>query len=255
MTKVLSEADQHTFERDGFAFPISVLSPPEAERFRAACDELEAQLGGKPRTIEVRQMHLHFRWAYELATHPRILDAAEDVLGPDLLVWATELFAKHPCDESVSIGWHRDRPYMGFAGPVMTAWVALSDSSAANGCMKAVPRSVDSPGTDDPAPLALDVALRAGEMSLHDPEILHGSGPNRSTEKRVGFVIRFVTPDSRPINGTPPALLVRGQDRGARFSLLQPPGEVDSAETLAAMRASAARHLDAVLGNLRRRER
>src|SRR5687767_14040570 len=132
MTKLLTEAQHSGFQRDGLAFPIPVLTAVEAERIRAACDELEEQLGGKPRTIEVRQMHLHFRWAYELATHPRILDAAEDVLGPDLLVWATELFAKHSHDSTVSIGWHRDRPYMGFAGPVATAWVALGDSTPSN---------------------------------------------------------------------------------------------------------------------------
>ena len=74
-------------------------------------------------------------------THPRVLDApVKDVLGPDLLIWATELFAKHPGDEAVAIGWHQDRPYMGFeAGATTSARIALADSVPANGCMRAVP--------------------------------------------------------------------------------------------------------------------
>src|SRR5262245_19549995 len=139
MARMLTEDQAGRYARDGLVFPVRILAAEEAHRYRLACDELEAHLGGKPRTVEVRQMHLHFPWAHELATHPRVLDAVEDLLGPDLLIWATELFAKHPRDAAVSIGWHRDRPYMGFAGETVPAWVALSDSTPANGCLRAVP--------------------------------------------------------------------------------------------------------------------
>jgi Phytanoyl-CoA dioxygenase (PhyH) len=262
MSNLLTDAQRIGFDKDGLAFPIRVLSSAEVDRYRAACDALETHLGGKPRTIEVRQMHLHFRWAYELATHPRILDAVEELLGPDLLVWATELFAKHARDEFVSVGWHRDRPYMGFAGPVATAWVALGQSSAANGCMRAMPRSTAPPihaGACTSRPnssaferQAIDVALQPGEMSLHDAEVLHGSGPNQSGEKRVGFVIRFITPQTRPLDGRPGALVVRGGDRLGHFTPLEPPDDADADRALVEMRGSAARHLEAVLGNLRR---
>src|SRR5262245_55175783 len=148
MPYLLSEAQKDRYAQDGLIFPVSVLSPGETHTYRSACDELEARLGGKPRTIEVRQMHLHLPWAHELATHPRILDAVEDILGPDLLVGATELFAKHPHDPSVAIGWHRDRPYLGFTGgQSVTAWIALSPSNPANGCMRALPVGQDA----DPA--------------------------------------------------------------------------------------------------------
>src|SRR6266404_9296906 len=86
MTLPLTEAQQRRYRHDGIAFPMRVLSDEEAAEYRRHCDELEARLGGKPRTIEVRQMHLHFAWAHRLATHPRILDAVECLLGPDLLV-------------------------------------------------------------------------------------------------------------------------------------------------------------------------
>src|SRR5262249_19361466 len=257
MTRLLSEAQKHRYERDGIVFPVRVLSPEEALGYRADCDALEAQLGGKPRTIEVRQMHVHFPWAHALATHPRVLDVIEDLLGPDLLIWATELFAKHAHDPTVSIGWHRDRPYMGFdARTAVTAWVALSDSTTANGCMRTLQGPSRSHGGDRRVEVneaeAIDVVLRAGEMSLHDVEIPHGSGPNRSGEKRVGFVIRYVTPEARPPEGRPPALLARGHDGRHHFRLVDPPTDRDAEQALAEMKDSAALHLEAMLQNLKR---
>lgn len=261
MTGGLTAPERRRYAEDGFVFPIPVLSPREVRRYRRACDRLERQLGGRPRTVEVRQMHLHFRWAYELATHPRLLDAAQDVLGPDLLIWATELFAKHPRDEAVSIGWHRDRPYMGFDARLSTtAWVALGPSTPANGCMRAVPdprRHTARGGVPDrgrsaeDVPGAVDVVLRPGTMSLHDPDVLHGAGPNRSRIKRVGFVIRFVTPAARPPGGKLVVLRARGRGGEDHFELAPPPARAGRS-ALAGMRASAGRHFEAVLENLRR---
>lgn len=253
---------QDRYLRDGLAFPFSILSSDEVIRYRAECDQLEARMGGKPRTIEVRQMHLHFPWAWELARHRAILDVVEGLLGPDLLVWATELFAKHPQDGKVAIAWHRDRPYLGFDGGCsVTAWLALGESTAANGCMRALPRPAEPPGTPaqpkswtpDPTSAAriVEVALRPGEMSLHDADLLHGSGPNHSEAKRVGFVIRYVTPDARPVQGRPPVLLARGADRHGHFTLVDPPSEAGKEQALAGMRDSAGRHLEVVLANLK----
>ncbi len=263
MSNRLTGEQRRRYESEGLLFPIPVLSPDEARRYCLACDDLEARLGGKPRTVEVRQMHLHFAWAHELATHPLVLDAVEDVLGPNLLVWATELFAKHPQDKVVSIGWHRDRPYVGLAPETTTtAWIALSGSSAANGCMRAVP----GPARHEPQPAGrplgpkaiqvderqvVEVVLRPGEMSLHDTEIVHGSSQNRSGEKRVGFVVRFVAPEARPLHGRPPAILARGRDDRGHFHLVGPPVEADAERALAGMRESASFHFDAVLQNLR----
>lgn len=257
MPSVLSLDSRQDYLRDGIIFPLRVLDPEEAGRFRRGCDELEGLLGGKPRTIEVRQMHLHFRWAYELATHPRILDHVADLLGPDLLIWATELFAKWPSDANVSIAWHRDFPYMRFdCRKTLTAWIALSPSTPANGGMRAVPRSRDpehdllaKPVVDQSQ--AIDVVLAPGEMSVHDAEVLHGSGPNHSSEKRVGFAIRYITPEARPLHGRPHALLARGEYRKNDFEIVPPPADMPAAEALAGMRKSAGRHFEAILQNLK----
>ncbi len=266
MPRRLTEAQRRCFDREGLVFPLTVLAPAEAQHFRAAAEDLEAQMGGKPRTVEVRQMHLHFPWASALATHSAILDAVEDLLGPDLLIWATELFAKHPNDANVAIGWHRDQPYLGLSGGrTVTAWVALSDSTPANGCMRAMPRSAEMAAGPPLAAAALrkwtpspeqqqslrDVVLRPGEMSLHGADVLHGSGANPSADKRVGFVIRFAAADARPARGRPPVLLVRGRHHHEHFLYVEPPGPGGAAQALAGLRASAGRHLDAILDNLK----
>lgn len=270
MSKLLTSAHRLSLRDQGIVFPLRVLSAAKAEQYRRECDALEAQLGGRPRTIEVRQMHLHFRWAYELATTSTALDAVEDLLGPDLLVSATELFAKHPQEAAISIGWHRDGPYMGLdPDRTVTAWIALTDSNRENGCMRfvreanrrAAPdwqtcRGELSSHSENRLPAVSDdqisdVPLRAGEMSLHDVYVLHGSGANQGTSKRVGFAIRYTTPECRPAHGRPPAILARGEDRHGHFELLAAPGGEDDGRALDRMRQSARRHLEATLQNLK----
>jgi ectoine hydroxylase-related dioxygenase (phytanoyl-CoA dioxygenase family) len=266
MPRRLSTAQTQAYQRDGLVFPIPVLDAAHAARFRAACESLEVALGGKPRTVEVRQMHLHFRWAYEMATQPAIVDAVEDLLGPNLFIWATELFTKHPQDASVSIHWHRDDRYLGLVGGQnTTAWIALSSSNPLNGCMRVLTRSAESavakqmncesrplqmppPECDE---LLSNVTLAPGHMSLHSSDVLHGSVANQSREKRVGFVIRFITPEARPLHGRPSVLLARGTDDHHHFAIADPPLEIDEPGALAAMQVSATRHFEAMLENLK----
>jgi ectoine hydroxylase-related dioxygenase (phytanoyl-CoA dioxygenase family) len=257
---LLSESQIRCYRAEGFVAPVPALVPAEAAAYRGACDALEAALGGKPRTVQVRQMHLHLRWAYELAAHPAVLDTVESLLGPDLIVWATELFAKHPLDTGVAVGWHRDAPYLGLAaGENVTAWVALADSTVENGCMRVLPRSAERPNPardgDKPTPaeepVLVDAVLRAGELSLHAADVIHGSAPNRSDHKRVGFVVRYMTPAARPLAGRPPVLRVRGSAPADHWTLADPPRETDPAAALGRMRASANEHFDLVLGNLK----
>ena len=146
---------------------------------------------------------------------------------------------------------------MGFdPSTTTTAWVALSDSTAANGCMRAVPGptrhdNIEIRRFPDEMPSAVDVALRAGEMSLHDGHILHGSRGNRSDEKRVGFVIRYLTPDARPAVGRPPVVVARGRCPDRDFCVGGAPSEGEPDEALSGLRASALLHLDARLQTLR----
>jgi hypothetical protein len=260
--------DRQRYQRDGILFPLAALTPAEASQYRIACSQLEASLGGRPRTVEVRQMHLHFPWARELATRPRILDAVELLLGPNLLVWSTELFAKHPGD-GIAVGWHRDKDYTGFDPTLsVTAWIALTQSTRDNGCMQVVVGShTDASATHAPScskadptaveehdPRATDVVLRVGQMSLHDGRLLHGSAANRSSDERIGIAVRYVSPAAKPLHGRPPALLARGADDYHHFEIVPPPSGEDWQGALAGMRNSASRHLDSMLENLRLRK-
>jgi non-haem Fe2+, alpha-ketoglutarate-dependent halogenase len=263
MSRILTADQLERYSRDGILFPVPALSPGEATRFHGAFQDLATRLGGRPSAQDISQTHLYFRWAYELATHAAVLDAVEGVLGPDILVWTVSIFAKYPRDPGY-ISWHQDGTYWGLDSPqVTTAWIALTDSTPDNGCMRVVPgshRHPILPHRDTYAPNnllsrgqevqaqvddkdAVDVILRAGEMSLHHVNIIHGSNPNPSEQSRVGFAIRFTTPKTRQIEGEPPtAVLARGRDDYHHFELLREPPAL-SFEAAVAVQQAAARRL------------
>src|SRR5882757_9400149 len=112
MPKLLT-ADQVTgYRRDGFHFPVRVLPAAEARAYRDRLEEQERALGG-PLTGDMRhKVHLLFTWANELARHPKILDAVEDVIGPDILCWSTTFFTKEANSPSF-VSWHQDATYWG----------------------------------------------------------------------------------------------------------------------------------------------
>jgi hypothetical protein len=269
MSATLNASQVERYHRDGILFPVPALTAGEAARFRAAFEDVTARLGGRPTSQDLSQTHLYFPWAYELATHPAILDAVEAVLGPDLLVWTVSIFAKYPRDPGY-ISWHQDGTYWGLDSPqVTTAWVALTDSVVDNGCMRVVPgshRHPILPHKDTYAPQnllsrgqevqaevddkdAVDVVLKAGQMSLHHVNIIHGSNPNPSDEPRFGFAIRFTTPKTRQIDGEPPtAVLARGRDDYHHFELLPAPPALSIETAVAAQQAEARRLLTALRG-------
>jgi hypothetical protein len=257
------------YERDGILFPVPVLTPAETARFRGAFEEMAARLGGRPVAQALGHTHAYFRWSYDLVTHPALLDAVEDLLGPDILVWTVSIFPKYPRDPGY-ISWHQDGTYWGLDSTrVVTAWLALTDSTPGNGCMRVVPgshRRPILPHRDTYAPEnrlsrgqeievavderdAVDVVLRAGEMSLHHVNIIHGSNPNPSDSSRIGFAPRFTTPATRQVDGEPPtALLARGRDRHGHFRLLPGAPTLAFEEALAAQQAAADRFLRELRG-------
>ncbi len=228
----LAPADVARYRRDGFVFPIPVLSASEAADCRRRLEHAEAthraELRHKP--------HLLFKWMADLVRHPRILDAVEAVLGPNLLVWHASFFIKEPGDETF-VSWHQDATYWGLSEPhVATAWLAFTDATVENGAMRMVPGSHGEQlaHRDTFAPKNLlsrgqeiavevdeargvDVLLRAGEMSLHHVRMVHGSPPNRSRDRRIGFAIRYVPTSVKQLEGEDSALLVRGVDAYRHF--------------------------------------
>ena len=239
----LNSDDSATYQREGILFPIPVLTVDEAAEFAIHLNVLEDRLGGRPKTAELHQLFHYFRWAYELVTHSQVLDAVESVLGPNLLVWGMSVFTKHPYDPGF-ISWHQDGTYWGLdSGQITTAWIALTPSTTANGCMRVVPgsqtlsvqRHVDtyaennllSRGQEIAVEVdeqqAVDVVLQPGEMSLHHVNIVHGSRANESDQKRVGIAIRYITPEVRQDGHEQRVLLARGIDKFHHFPHLEAP--------------------------------
>ncbi len=266
MPKVLSREQVERYRDDGILFPIPALSLTEVARFREAFYDLEARLGGKPSAQQLSQTHLYFRWAYDLATHPRVLDAVEDILGPDILIWTVSMFPKHAQDPAY-ISWHQDGTYWGLTSTqVATAWIALTDSTVENGCMRVVAGSHKRPilphketwakenllsrGQEILVEVreedATDVVLEAGEMSLHHVNIIHGSNPNRSDGRRVGFAVRFITPEVAQIGERLTAVLARGRDDYHHFDLLPEPPGLSIEDAIAAQATAARRLLEAL---------
>jgi hypothetical protein len=251
MAKLLSEEQIASYHRDGIVFPIRVLSTGEAENYRSQLDEIEAHLGAGIKRLDHSQFF--FRWAYRLSTHPAVLDAIEDLLGPDILVHSTRIFYKHARDGSF-VTWHQDGTYSNLVGrPSPTAWVALTESNAQNGCLRVAPGShergllphLEIPTEEnllshgqraeveiDPNGV-LDVVLRPGEMSIHHSSLLHSSLPNQSSMSRIGFSMTYITPAE--MQSILPVLHARGRlTEGHEFRVWNEPPEMDVAGALAA---------------------
>lgn len=215
-----------------------MLEPAEVIGFRSALERLEQCFGGAPKGHDLNQSHLHFGWAYRLATHPRILDAVEQLLGPDVLIHSSTIFKKRPY-EGTYVSWHQDTYFMRLDKPdLVSAWVALSDSNRENGCLRVVrgshrrgnlahtdsaisERNLLSSGLEIAVAVeeseATDVILRAGQMSLHHANIVHGSNANYSAQERCGFAIRYVAPHVRQSTPHHPVMLARGEDRCGHY--------------------------------------
>jgi ectoine hydroxylase-related dioxygenase (phytanoyl-CoA dioxygenase family) len=256
MATSLSGAQVEGYWRDGYLAPLDILTREEAARYRAALEAAEAR-AGEGYAKELRHKpHLLCRWADELVRHPKILDAVEGVIGPDILCWESVLFTK-PARSSDFISWHQDITYWGLEaeGNVVTCWVALSPSTAQSGCMRVVPgthRREVVPHRDTFAPgnllsrgqeiavevrdeEAVDVVLQPGQASLHHVKIFHGSFANHSDDRRIGFAIRYIPPGVRQqVGGADSATLVRGRDTHGYFELERPPEEDFAPDAMAA---------------------
>lgn len=256
MGKSLSAAAIERYARDGYVFPISVLSPGDARQYREQLERAERDLGGPLRGVYRIKPHLLFTWLADLVRHPSVLDAVEDVLGPDILCWNTSFFTKEARSPGF-VSWHQDATYWGLSEPdVVTAWVAFTESTLANGNMRVIPGSHRAPvphvDTFHPDNLlsrgqeitvevdesrAADIVLQAGEMSLHHVLMVHGSGANPSGDRRIGFAIRYIPTRIRQTGGPrDSATLVRGTDGFGHFEL-EPRPDADLEPSMLALHA------------------
>jgi non-haem Fe2+, alpha-ketoglutarate-dependent halogenase len=232
------------FVRDGIRFPIPVLSRAEVQLYRSKLDETRQSLGRKGERLP--SCELYFPWAYDLTFHPLVLDAVAEVLGPDVFNWGSLVLSKPPHSRTW-VSWHQDGAYASFlnGAAAVSAWIALSDSTVEGGCMRVVRETHRQPlkhservtrdnllkngqvvNVEVDESRVVDVVLKAGEMSLHDVNIIHGSNPNGSTHDRTGFIARFAGPGTKV--GTQ-ALRAKGDRAYERLEIPRPAEPVSEA--------------------------
>ena len=229
----LTAAQQEAYERDGFVAPIDIFSPAEAADIRGALEEAERRWPEGMAGANRNNAH-YVLPALDAITHDsRILDAVEDLIGPDILVAGTTLFIKEP-ETKGFISWHQDARYIGLEPhDWVTGWLAISNVTEENGCMRMIPGShkaplaehVDTYGEDNlltrgqtvpdvDEHAAVAVPLKPGQLSLHHPRIVHGSGPNMSGERRIGFAMQsYIAPNVEQVIGRIWVQQARGTDR------------------------------------------
>jgi non-haem Fe2+, alpha-ketoglutarate-dependent halogenase len=238
MGKRLTDREIALFQQHGFVSPVTVLSPPQAQALREQLETFERAQGGPLKGALRHKTHLLFPWLNELIRNTGIVDAIEDLYGPNLLCWTTNFFIKEGNDPAF-VSWHQDSTYWGLSSPdVVTAWVALSPSTIANGAMRVIPGThkldqiahKDTFGANNLLTRGQEVAvevderqavsleLQPGQMSLHHVRLIHGSPPNATAERRIGFAIRYIPTRVRQLQGDDSATLVRGVDDFRTFA-------------------------------------
>src|SRR5215475_6794618 len=193
MGKRLNAEAVAQYRRDGYHFPVRVMSADEAHGYRDKLEAHERATGGPLAGGMRHKVNLLFTWANELARHPAILDAVEDLIGPNILCWSTNFFIKEACAPSF-VSWHQDATYWGLStSDVITAWVAFADVPLESGPMKFWPGS---------------------HMKQ---QLVHGSGPNSSSDRRIGLAMRYIPPHVHQLKLRDSAMLVRGRDTHGHF--------------------------------------
>ncbi|HWI29775.1 MAG TPA: phytanoyl-CoA dioxygenase family protein [Stellaceae bacterium] len=251
MPKLLSKAQIERYREEGFVAPVRVMPKAEALALRAQLERFERDTGAPLKGDLRHKPHLLFTWLAALVRHPRILDAVEDLYGPDLLCWSSSFFIKER-ESPAFVSWHQDSTYWGLDRPdVVSAWVAFTPANTGNGAMRVLPGShrFDQVAHRDTfakhnlltrgQEVAVEVderqtvplELEPGEMSLHHVRLVHGSPPNLSEDRRIGLAIRYMPTTVRQIAGSEDsATLVRGEDRFGNFAPEPaPPGDLDPA--------------------------
>lgn len=231
MPKTLTDAHVTSFRENGFLFPYTVYSPEEAAGLYGKFAELEKTLGEEPQNLFRIKAQLPFPWLCDVVRHPKLLDAVEDLIGPNILCWGSSFFTKKANDPRF-ISWHTDSFVYGFEpAETLTAWLGFNDSTEESGCLKYIPgshkkrseheirpdpnnlASLGQNVIDVPEDKAVHAVLKAGEVVFHHESVVHSSSPNRANQPRIGFSIHYVAPHVREtrFEGAT-AMLVRGKD-------------------------------------------
>ena len=197
------------YDDRGYVAPINILSLEEVTKIKMEIEYIEKKWPDELFGLGRNNVHYISPIFDQVCHNSKILDAVESIIGKDILVGGTTLFIKDP-DQKGFVSWHQDAKYIGFQ-PYnwVTAWLAITDANEENGCMRMwsgshkekIKDHKDTYNKDNlltrgqtvqnvPIEKTTPNILKAGQLSLHHPMIVHGSGPNKSNQRRIGFVIQ-----------------------------------------------------------------
>lgn len=239
MPDTLSPEQIARYRRDGYLSPLPGLAVSEAARLREQIEAFGPRHGVYEAHVLRNKAHLKMPSLIPVVRDPRIVSVAASILGPDVLCWGSSVFIKEAGAPEL-VAWHQDSYYWDMApDDVCTVWLALIDSTVENGAMRVIPGSHREPplphaaspegsgnmlftyeeiATPVDETRAVACLLRAGEMSVHHMATVHGSEPNRSAGRRMGYSITYVAPHVRHSGRRNSALLVSGVDRFGNFA-------------------------------------
>ena len=228
----LSPEQIKKYQDKGYLSPIEALTKDEANEVKEEIEFIEKKWPNELKGLGRNYVHLISPIFDKVVHNSKILDTVEDIIGKNILVGGTTLFIKDP-DKKGFVSFHQDAKYIGFEPHNwVTAWLAITDSNEENGCMRMYSgthkedlkvhnekfndgnlltrgQTVENVIIEKTEP----VILKAGQMSLHHPKIVHGSGINRSDKRRIGFVIQsYIGTNVEQVIGKVYVKQARGED-------------------------------------------
>jgi hypothetical protein len=232
--RTLTAAQIEGYNKDGFVKPIEVYSPDEILKIRTYFDRLlEKTIASGGNSYSISTAHMKYGGVFDILTNPRIVDHVADLLGDDVIAWGSHFFCKMPGDGK-AVAWHQDASYWPLSpSHAVTVWLAIDDADLGNGCMKFIAGSQHSghmtfrqstPEEHNVLDQTVENAesygthvvvddLKAGQASIHNDLLLHGSDANLSTRRRCGLTLRYAAAHVRAgMNWNEKGVIVRGAD-------------------------------------------
>ena len=227
----LSTEDIARYNREGFCQPFQIFDTDEIQAVRHYVDSL-MDAAGESGSYGINCYQARLKGLYDIATHPRILDCVEDIIGPNILCWASHILSKKPHDPK-RVPWHQDASFWGLSpARTVTVWLAIDDADEQNSAMRFIPGthtmgSLETSSRDDSSLFHKGTAnpeqfgkpftnsLKAGQISLHADMLVHGSKANASERRRCGFTLRYCPPEVQIVDADwergVEAILCRGE--------------------------------------------
>lgn len=238
MGKVLTDEQIEFYHREGYLYPLNGISKERCNELLDGVTRFEDEYGVNPGVFKLKG-HLTMKETWDFVREPRILDIAEDLIGPNILAFASRFWVKPGSDGSF-VSWHQDSAYFGCdPHDMVTCWVALTPANRGNGCMRSMPGSHkigyehdeshenapgDAPGEKKnllgrgqtirglDESKAVHMELEQGQFSIHNERTAHASGPNNTPDVRIGYSFFLIPTHVKSTLERRPATLVRGVD-------------------------------------------